>query len=77
MEKDYENWVWLALTHNKEVEKCVPTVVAIEGDVSPLELSLEVKHFSLCKTLTISQFSECDSYVEKYGHPADQSNRST
>ena len=30
----------------KEVEKRVPTIVVVEGDVSPLELSLAAKQFS-------------------------------
>ena len=28
-----ENWVWLAFTHCKEVEKLVTTAVAVEGDI--------------------------------------------
>ena len=43
MENGYENWVWLTFML-KEVAKRVPTIIAVEGDVSPLEPSLEAKH---------------------------------
>ena len=31
MENCYEDWVGLTFTHCKEVGKCIPTVVAVEG----------------------------------------------
>ena len=58
MENGFENSVWLAFMHYKEVEKWVPTVVIAEEAVSPLVPSLEEKSFSHWKTIKKKRFSK-------------------
>ena len=62
MANDYENLVYLAFMHYKEVAKWVPTVVVAEEAVSPLVHLLEEKSFSHWITIKNLKFFKKTSF---------------